>query len=203
MDKHIQVAAWASIIGSIIGIATAINPKFYLDLLSALFGVIATYGFYRIANREKMTLLKIASLLLIIGTIGYVAYDSFATLPWELPVIGEEPSTEEIEKLGESYAALAGAFTIMGILVGFFGYTVLELRNKFKHLALWLGITGIVSGASLILMFGVPVLAGILDIQSEIPILAGATGTFLALPSIAANWILEIILLFRAARKYR
>ena len=91
----------------------------------------------------------------------------------------------------------------MGLFVGFFGYTVLELRKKFGHLALWMGITGIITGASLILMFGVPVLGGILDISSEIPILAGATGAFLAFPAITANWILEIILLFKAARKYR
>lgn len=203
MDKHIQVAAWSNIAGMIAAIATLFSPiSFHLDIISTLFGAIGMYGFYRIGRLEKIQLLKIVAALVIIASVAYVAYDAVAVFPWEVTRTAE-PASQEITQLGEALARLQGSFAVIGILIGLLGYSILALRKKFGNLALWTGVTGILAGASIVLMFGAPLLAAALNLKSDIPIMAAVTGMFLSLPAIAANWILEIVFLFKAAQKYK
>lgn len=203
MDKHIQIAAWANIVGIVLTAASYFStPNLYLDLISTLFGAIGTYGFYRIGHLEKMRLLKTAAVLVIIASLAYVAFDAVAQLPWDVPrTIG--PTSPEITQLGGAIANFQVSFTVIGILIGLLGYSILALRKKFGNLALWTGVTGILTGASIVLMFGLPLAAAILNIKSDIPLMAAVTGMFLAFPAITVNWILEIILLFKAAKKYK
>jgi len=223
MDKYIKIAAWAGIV-SFIGMIGST----WAMIIGSLAGIVAAYGFYRIASHEKMKWLKVTSVLLMLATVGALLLETFymtdAKLDESFSRLGEQMSElgitnpkaiteEQAEQLGPHIIKLSSAglapyvyeLGILGIAVLLFGITLLPLKKLGKLLVPWTAGLNIGAGAAYMLLM--PMLwivllvnlRGVLYASYILSLMLFLSGTGAA----TAATILEIILLFRAAKKYR
>jgi len=191
MDKRIIFAAWSGVIAIIAIIALFfISEKSSIGQLAinvANLGLLVVfYGFYRIASREKATLLKVMTVLSLIITIVLVIGNL-------IDLLGIK---EKIITATAGWFGLAVVISIAeGLFVLLFGAGLLKLQKRFGKLATLSAWSDMIGGSAFIL--------GVLSIS--ILRLPDMTVGIMMVASLVMliGMLLKVALLFKAAKAYR
>lgn len=195
MDKRIQAAAWSGIIALVLISTSLFFRSFIIDTLATLASVIFLFGFCRIAKKEKQQVLHIATMLAIVLSVIEAIRLNFSLIP---------PSGPFEDMF--SFLSLSTDAAILAAILIPFGIALFTLRKPFGHYANWTTIVSLSSGIGFLLTSYTAYFTTTTAAAGVSPMLLGVGTIFVlaatTLVAIAAA-IMQIVLLFKAAKKYK